>query len=135
LRSKYVDRHAVHAEDLYRWIGYPPEYANDPRYANTCAIRMSLALVQCGVPISSGRMRVLAGECKGTMIEPGQRYLSNVLMRLWGAPEKFHNGPEAQKTIARRHGVISFFHLWAGRIDKVRSTWPRPYGIDRLACE
>jgi len=54
LRSKYPDRRSVSAEELYRWIGYP-SYVTDPRYANTCAIRMSLALVRCGVMVSPGR--------------------------------------------------------------------------------
>lgn len=135
LRSKYVDRRSVHAKDLYRWIGYPPEYADDPLYANTCAVRMSLALVRCGVPLSHARMRVLAGECKGKMIEPGQRNLSNILARLWGAPEKFKSGPDAKKAIVRRHGVISFFHLWGGYDRQGHIDMVAPYGIDMWACE
>lgn len=135
LRSKYVDRDSVPAEELFRWIGYPPEMAKDPVYGNTCAIRMSLALVRCGVPVAPGRLRVLAGECKGKLLEPGQANLSRILVRLWGAPEKYDGGPAAIKEIGNRHGVISFYHLYGatdrqGHIDLVA-----PYAIDNLACE
>jgi hypothetical protein len=63
LRSKFPDRRSISAEELYVWIGYPAEYAVDTRYANTCAVRMSLALVRCGVPVSPGRMRVFRRMC------------------------------------------------------------------------
>ena len=135
LRSKYADRRSVTAEELYRWMGYPPDMAKDPTYENTCAIRMSLALVRCGVPVTPGRLRVLAGECKGKMVEPGQANLSRMLVRQWGFPEKYKGGPIAMKGIASRNGVISFYHLWGptdrqGHIDLVA-----PFGGDNLACE
>jgi hypothetical protein len=134
LRSKYPDRRSVSAEELYRWIGYP-SYVTDPRYANTCAIRMSLALVRCSVLVSPGRLRVLEGECKGRMLEPGQANLSRIMVRLWGAPEKYKGGMAAKKGIGNRCGVISFYRLWGptdqqGHIDMVA-----PYGGDNLACE
>jgi hypothetical protein len=134
LRTKYPDRRSVSGEELYQWIGYP-SYATDPRYLNTCAVRMSLGLVRCGVPISPGRLRVRAGECKGKMLEPGQANLSRILVRLWGEPEKYKGGFAAKKGIGNRHGVVSFYRLWSptdqqGHIDMVA-----PYAGDNLTCE
>jgi hypothetical protein len=134
LRSKYPDRRSVSAEEIYRWIGYPPEYASDARWANTCAVRMSLALVRCGVPVP-GRLRVLAGECKGKLLEPGQANLSRMLVRLWGAPEKYQGGPAAIKGIGSRRGVISFYRLWNPRDPQGHIDMVAPWGINDLACE
>jgi hypothetical protein len=134
LRSKYPDRRSVSAEELYQWIGHP-ELATTVGWENTCGLRMSMALVRCGVPVSPGRLRVMAGECKGKMLEPGQANLSRFLLHAWGVPEKFNGGTAAQKGIGNRRGVISFYHLWGstdrqGHIDMVA-----PHAGDMLMCE
>jgi hypothetical protein len=96
---------------LYESIGHP-EYATDGRMVNTCAVRMSMALVAAGVPISPGNITVQAGKNAGRRLESGQARLAKVLQRLWGAPERYHSGPAARKAVAGRRGVISFHHLW-----------------------
>ena len=123
LRSKYPDRRSVSAEEIYMWIGHP-DLATTVGWENTCALRMSLALVRSGVHVAPGRLRVTAGECKGHMLEPGQAALSRFLLRAWGVPEKYDSGPAANTGIGRRRGVISFYHLWGefdqqGHIDLV----------------
>jgi hypothetical protein len=134
LRSKYPDRRSVSTEELYLWIGHP-EHITEVGWENTCAIRMSLALVRCGMHVPGDRLRVLAGECKGHSLEPSQAKLSRFLIQVWGAAEKFQGGPEATKGIGNRRGVISFYHLWGatdrqGHIDLVA-----PWGTTDLACE
>jgi hypothetical protein len=113
----------VSAPALYEGIGHP-EYAADMRMVNTCGVRLSVALVAAGVPIQPGNITVLAGPYAGRRLESGQARLSKVLLRLWGAPEKYASGPEAKKAIGSRRGVISFYHLWnaadpQGHIDLV----------------
>jgi Type VI secretion system (T6SS), amidase effector protein 4 len=134
LRSKYPDRRSVSSEELYQWIGHP-KLLTTPGWENTCGIRMSLALVRCGIHITPARLLVTAGECKGRILEPGQANLSLFLLRAWGVPEKYKGGPIAAKGIDGRRGVISFYHLWGasdrqGHIDMVA-----PDTINQLACE
>ncbi|GAB3436687.1 type VI secretion system amidase effector protein Tae4 [Massilia solisilvae] len=134
LRSKYPDRRSVSTEELYQWIGHP-EHIGIPAWENTCAVRMSLALIRAGVPVQGERLLVQAGECQGKLLQPSQTKLARFLARGWGAPERYAGGPAAQKGIGNRHGVISFYHLWGptdrqGHIDLVA-----PYSLNDLACE
>jgi len=119
----FPQKDRVLRESLYESIGHP-EYVSDGRMYNTCGVRMSLALVACGVAIRPGNITVLAGKYKGYRLESGQARLSKYLQGLWGEPEKYNTGPAAKSGVGTRHGVISFFHLWnaedrQGHIDLV----------------
>jgi hypothetical protein len=111
VRTAFPRKDVVTPAALFGSIGHP-EYATDFRMANTCGVRMSVALVAAGVPIQPGNITALAGRYKGRRLESGQARLSHVLLRLWGEPERYANGPAAKKAIGTRRGVISFFHLW-----------------------
>ena len=109
VRRYFPDNVSISREELYQWIGYP-ENINDPNFYNTCAIRVSLALLGAGFP-SPGTYRVKAGKYKGKMIETRQRLLNNFLVRHLGKPEEYKGGQEAQAKIGARRGLISFFQL------------------------
>lgn len=109
LRMHFPDTDSVCLEELWQWLGYP-ENVKDINFSNTCAVRMSLALLGAGLP-SPGSYPVKAGKYKGRSIETKQRKLSNWLARELGGPEKFKSGLEAQKAIGTRRGIISFFQL------------------------
>jgi hypothetical protein len=109
LRMHFPDTESVGLEELYHWIGYP-ENIKDANFANTCAIRLSLALLGAGFP-NPGIYPVKAGKYRGRMIETKQRKLSNFLVQQLGQPEKYKSGQEAQKKIGARSGIISFFQL------------------------
>ena len=111
LRMHFPDTDSVGSDELFQWIGYPDNIANID-FANTCAIRMSLALLGAGFP-NSGAYPVKAGKYKGRMIETKQRKLSTFLVKQLGEPEKFDSGPAAEKSIGTRHGIISFFQQHA----------------------
>lgn len=49
LRMHFPDTDSIGRDELYHWIGYPQKI-NDPNFYNTCAIRMSLALLGAGYP-------------------------------------------------------------------------------------
>lgn len=127
LKSHHMGRRVTPSE-VYESIGHAPEMAFDQMWANTCAIRMSIALIASGIKIRPGRLRIKAGRFKGEMVEPGQRKLSDFLVREIGSPEKYKNGSDAQNAIAWRHGIISFFRLHGtnqGHIDLVSVVdWP-----------
>lgn len=57
LRMHFPDTDSVGRDELCHWIGYP-ENITDPNFYNTCAIRMSLALLGAGSPPpADGRSR------------------------------------------------------------------------------
>jgi len=74
-------------ESLYKQIGWE-DVVDHPGYQDTCAIRMSLALLKSGVIIGGASARVNAGPLRGHTIEIGQARLSKALWRIWGQPEK-----------------------------------------------
>ena len=59
----------VDAETLFSEIGYNQEklIAQNPGYINTCAVRMSLALLKSGVTFK-GRLQIKNGTLKGKHI-------------------------------------------------------------------
>lgn len=110
LRKHFPDTGNVSLGELYRWIGYPENAAN-PNFQNTCAIRLSLALLGAGYP-NPGAWPIKDGKYKGRAIETKQRKLSNWLVRHLGQPEKFSSGKEAEDRVGTRQGIISFFSIY-----------------------
>lgn len=110
IRKHFPDTSTVSPEELYHWIGYPENIGN-PNFENTCAVRMSLALLGAGFP-NPGRWRIKAGKYAGRAIETKQRLLSRWLLTQLGQPEKFSSGPEAERKIGTRRGIVSFFSIY-----------------------
>jgi len=117
MHMHYPDNRNVTANELYMWIGHP-DYASQPAWENTCAIRMSLALNGAGIVTPCSRLVVKSGKYKGRQLQPSQRELSRFLAQraVWGTPEIYAGGEAARKGIGSRHGVISFFSLYGGLI-------------------
>jgi hypothetical protein len=122
-------------EELYPLIGWS-DLVNNPAFLDTCAIRMSMALLGAGVALPSARMVASDGTLKGKRIEPGQARLSGILKRIWGAPEVFMGERGAHAGIGARTGVVSFFRIHGGgpsdggHIDLI---WPSDGGFFRCA--
>ena len=115
LAKHYPRKRDVPPVALFRELGWD-DLIGDPKYENTCAIRVSLALIRSGVTIPGGRMAIKKdGPLKGKMIEPGQAKLSAILSRssMLGKPQKF-SGPTAFTEIGNRSGIVSFFRLTPG---------------------
>ena len=104
------------AEDIYTEIGYDGAnfISRNAGYGNTCAIRMSLALLSVGI-VFKGRFPVKAGRFKGRTLEQGAIRLADELRHpdLLGKPEVFLNHRGAIQKIGNRQGII-FFHTIAG---------------------
>jgi hypothetical protein len=109
VRMHFPDTDSVSLDELWLWLGYP-ENSRDINFSNTCAVRMSLALLGAGFP-SPGNYPVKAGKHKGKSIETRQRKLSNWLSTHMGVPEKYKSGAQAQGAIGSRCGIISFFQF------------------------
>lgn len=133
----YPRRKDYPQDEVLRLIGWD-DLVNNGNYANTCAIRISIALVSAGMSIP-GRMSIKKGPHKGRLIEPGQAALSNILVSrlMLGAPEKFKGSSAAQSGVGNRSGIISFWRIhptWVGdnqgHIDIVS-----PHEGGYLACD
>lgn len=111
LRSVYPRKDS--REALFADIGWS-DLTNNDAYWDTCAIRMSTALLRAGVVLPGARMQAKAGTIKDQWIEPGQARLSQILKRAWGAPEVYSDEKAARAGIGRRNGVISFFRIEGG---------------------
>lgn len=113
LESNFASNKDVKQQELFKEIGWDDLIGN-PDYENTCATRMSLALIKCGMYIP-GRMAIKKGPYKGQLIEMGQRNLSLLLAQKsrLGTPEKF-SGSAAPEAIGKRSGITSFWHLIPG---------------------
>ena len=104
---------AMVASQVYEAIGHPG-LDQKPEWANTCAVRMSVALIAAGMKIMPGRLQIKVGRFKGEMVEPGQRKLSDFLAGQIGQPEKYKGGAAARNTIAWRTGIVSFYQIHGG---------------------
>lgn len=127
LKANHMGRQKFAAQ-VYEAIGHKPELAMDPTWENTCAIRMSVALIGAGINVTPGRLRIKSGPFKNKWVEPGQRNLSDFLVRAIGKPEVYKGGAKARAAIARRSGIVSFFRIHGtrqGHIDLVSvHDWP-----------
>lgn len=115
-------------EPFYESLGWG-DIAKHPAYEDTCAIRMSYALVLANVVLPGARMRVNAGPAKGRFIEPRQGALSRMLKQLWGAPEVYSNKPAAVAGIGARSGVVSFFKIEGGNGGHIDLVAPEGGGV------
>jgi len=61
LRMHFPDPFNVPAEALWRWIGHTDKVL-DSQWRNTCAVRMSLALLGAGIRMPAGFLQVEAGK-------------------------------------------------------------------------
>src|SRR5437870_959245 len=99
LQANYPRKPAVDTAALYASIGHP-ELMADMHFQNTCAVRVSMALVSAGVHIAPGNLTANAGRLKGRRLEAGQARLSHFLLKQWGEPEKFDSGYHGFRGIA-----------------------------------
>jgi hypothetical protein len=112
--SDYAQPSYLSGEDLYVEIGYDLQtlLKEDPRYANTCATRMSLALIKAGVTFA-GRRRIKTGPYKGRLFETGAKLLADELKKpgVFGYPTLFMDADKAAKALKSKQGVVFFWKI------------------------
>lgn len=119
--SSYTRAERVSEDDLYAEMGidYKSLVQSNDQYTNTCAARMSLALLKSGVTIA-GRLRIKAGNLAGRSIEPGAKLLADQLAApaRFGKPEIFTSSNVIEK-IKNRRGVIFFRKIGGANVDHI----------------
>jgi hypothetical protein len=133
LAAAYPRKPGVNQAFLYNGIGHP-EFATDGRMENTCATRVSIALLAAGISPVPGNLTVRHGRFAGKRIETNQQALSKFLVRRLGQPEVYKNGYEAWSKIRPRRGIVSFMGIYGagstqGHIDLVE-----PATMNDLQC-
>ncbi|MBB5609454.1 MULTISPECIES: T6SS effector amidase Tae4 family protein [unclassified Janthinobacterium] len=110
LRENYASVDAVDQAVLFGEIGWEDLIDKD-NFNNTCAIRISLALIKSGVKLR-GRMAIRKGPFKGKLIEPGQARLAHMLASpaLFGKPERYTR-EAAVAGVGSRKGVAAFWRI------------------------
>lgn len=123
--SNYSSAAYLSAEELYAEIGYDVQalMKENTGYANTCAVRMSLALIKSGVRFK-GRLPIKEGVYKGRTIEPGAKLLADQLQKstTFGKAVVFLDTKEAEKWIKKKKGAVFFnkiTHYDGGHIDLI----------------
>jgi hypothetical protein len=109
--SDYASPSYRSGEAIYADIGYELTALTkqNPGYINTCAVRMSLALLETGVPFV-GRLSIKAGKHKGKRVEPGAKLLADQLAKrtVLGTPEIFTDPAAALKELSKKYGLVFF---------------------------
>ncbi|MEM6485978.1 MAG: T6SS effector amidase Tae4 family protein [Pseudomonadota bacterium] len=112
--------------DVYAEMGIDLEalIKRNPAYVNTCAARVSLALLKSKVSFT-GRLPVKAGPFKGKKIEPGAKLLADQLKRksVFGMPEVLRPSTFFARAKDRK-GVVLFWKIadyGGGHIDLIET--------------
>jgi hypothetical protein len=117
----------VDGEALYQELGLDINnlMKQNQGYANTCATRMSLALIKSGVQFG-GRLAIKSGPYKGKTIEPGAKLLADQLAisQVFGRPQVLKTS-EAISRMQWKKGVVFFWKITGydgGHIDLIEPT-------------
>lgn len=123
--SSALSANYLSAENVYKEIGYSyDEMVNqNAAYQNTCAIRLSLALLKSNIPFA-GRLKIKSGKYVGKSIETGAKLLADQLClgTAFGKPEIFKPADTFSKV--SRRGVVFFSKIAGfngGHIDLIES--------------
>lgn len=134
LVSGYPSHRAMPQAALFEEIGWDQPTHSSPE-ADTCAVRVSLALVRAGARIP-GRINVRRGRFKGQRIEPLQTRLSLLLTHpsLLGRPEIYQGGALAQDAIGQRRGIVSYWRRDPGQPTESHIDIVGPDAAETLGC-
>lgn len=121
LSSSFLDE-----TSLYKEIGLDIDQLikQNPGYVNTCATRMSIALLKSGVKFS-GRLSIKSGKFKGKAIEPGAKLLADQLSApaALGKPQILKPNEAAGKLHGKK-GIVFFWKITGydgGHIDLIET--------------
>lgn len=106
-KAGYVSGAAVYEEigyDINKLMG------ENAGYRNTCAARMSLALIKSGFGLR-GRIKIKAGPHAGKSIEPGAKLLADQLLTTLGRPLILTQTAKAPDLLKGKRGIVFFWKI------------------------
>ncbi len=110
LNAAYERYNTLTTAELYTQLGWP-DLVGKPAWVNTCAIRMSLALLHSKVPVV-GRLKIKQGDLIGKLVEPGQNTLSDWLVQRHGEPERYQTfDVNWRGKLLGKRGIVSFMRI------------------------
>ncbi len=111
--SNKISSDYVGGDNLYKELGYDigELMKQNSGYENTCATRMSLALIKAGIHFS-GRMKIKVGPYKGKTFEAGAKLLADQLAKpnVLGRPEIIQPVNAINRLFGKK-GVIFFWKI------------------------
>jgi len=125
LKANHYSSNQVDAEEVYKEIGYDFEklFNQNGEYGNTCAVRMSLALIKTGIrfgtPIS--RLQIKEGTYKGQFVGTGAKTLADELRKPTSLGKPL-TGDKAEEAIKTKKGIVLFHNIpgyGGGHIDLI----------------
>ncbi len=126
--NEFTNPSYVSSEKLYNEIGYDINdlIKQNAGYANTCATRMSLALIKSGVNFD-GRLKIKDGTYKNRFVEPGAKLLADQLIKptVFGRPLMFNRPSTVPTELKDKKGVVFFWKIDGydgGHIDLLESS-------------
>lgn len=118
-------------DTLYPYLGWGKDAAmmTSKDWENTCAIRLSVCLIRCGMAFAEAPIGALVGHgcadkrLRGKAVVIGFDRLAKMLKKRWGDPKVLPNVTE--QDLNNQKGVVAFYGLpsgYRGHIDIIRDT-------------
>jgi Type VI secretion system (T6SS), amidase effector protein 4 len=126
--SEITSSSYLFGEAFYKALGYDIDklQKENAGYVNTCAARMSVALIKSGVTFQ-GRLTIRSGSYAGRSIEPGAKLLADQLAKpsVFGKPTVIRSPSTAPAELKGKRGVAFFWKITGydgGHIDVIESS-------------
>ncbi|WES69431.1 T6SS effector amidase Tae4 family protein [Superficieibacter sp. HKU1] len=102
----------IASKEFYASIGYDQGKLGD-QFENTCAARMSVALIKSGVKFKGRLLPIKEGKWKGRSIETGAKNLADILSQpgVFGKPEIWRDPSKFQAEPGNKRGVVFFWKI------------------------
>ncbi|EOD1046160.1 T6SS effector amidase Tae4 family protein [Citrobacter farmeri] len=102
----------VESKEFYAGIGYDQGKLG-VQFENTCAARMSVALIKSGVKFNGRLLPIKEGKWKGVRLETGAKNLADELSRssVFGKPAIWRDPAKFQTELGNKRGVVFFWKI------------------------
>ncbi|EHF2936787.1 hypothetical protein J0927_003679 [Salmonella enterica subsp. enterica serovar Derby] len=110
--SSFESPDFVDSKDFYAGIGYDQGKLG-AQFENTCAARMSVALIKTGVKFKGRLLPIKEGKWKGRSIETGAKNLADILSQatVFGKPAVWRDPTKFQTELGNKKGVVFFWKI------------------------
>lgn len=102
--------------DLFNQMGGEwPKLIDNPSYANTCAIRLSLALAGAGLPIPQKYREAITGDGKSIILKVASMgtFLRETIGKSYWGMSKNPGQPIDDSTIPKKTGILVYHAAWS----------------------